>query len=95
VIIASSLFTNCLVERCALVKIGTLAANGLPKYVDEDYRILPCSRPLWSDIETRTGVCNSCFSGWSHPDNAPTPKGEAQIAAAHGVDLAKAGGGRA
>jgi hypothetical protein len=80
-----SLSGYCMVERCILVKTGHLSLEGgnvVAKYTNEDYKIRPHNVPLFTDREQRSGVCNSCLHGWTHPDNAPTEKGHAQIAAA-------------
>lgn len=71
---------NCIVERCRLVRSGHLSGEELTFVVDrEEYRIEPCNTPLFSDKEEAFGVCNSCLSGWEHPDNSPTPKGRETI----------------
>lgn len=72
------LFSTCIVERRIL---GTTTHFTVKEPIS-GYRIAPHNVPLVTSREKRTGVCDSCFSGWTHPDNAPTPKGEAQIAAA-------------
>jgi hypothetical protein len=76
------LFHNCQVERCILWRSGHAFFNGNIVWENEDYRIEAHNVPLWSDRERNSGVCDSCFSGWEHPDNAATPKGLDQIKAA-------------
>lgn len=80
--IASSLFRNCQVERCILRRSGHAFLDGTIKWENEDYKTQPHDVPLFTDREQRSGVCNSCLHGWTHPDNSPTEKGHAQIAAA-------------
>lgn len=80
--IASSLFHNCQVERCILWRSGHAFFGGGILWENEDYKVEPHNTPLFSEREKRSGVCDSCFSGWDHPDNSPTEKGHAQIAAA-------------
>ena len=41
-----------------------------------------CDTPMFSDVERKRGVCNSCFEGWSVEGNMPTPRGYKQIQAA-------------
>lgn len=84
--IASSgfFFHSCQVERCILTRTGYVSLQDdklVSRDTHEDYQIRPHGTPLFTDREKRTGVCDSCFSGWTHSDNAPTPHGEAQIAA--------------
>ncbi len=30
-----------------------------------------CGTPLFGDEERKAGVCRSCASGWTHPENYP------------------------
>lgn len=53
-----------------------------------------CNAPLFGTNrdDMARGVCGSCRKGWTHPDNAPTEKGKALIAAslaAQPVDTAQ------
>lgn len=43
----------------------------------------PCNTPLFTPEERNTGICRSCRSGWTHPDNRPaTAKEIRQLAEA-------------
>lgn len=81
--IASSVFHNCQVERCILWRSGhAFFGTGDVEWVNEDYKIESHNVPLFSERERQSGVCDSCLSGWEHPDNASTPKGQELIKAA-------------
>jgi len=44
---------------------GTMTPNG------QEWTTRACDVPLFSDAERAAGVCRSCASGWTHPENHP------------------------
>jgi hypothetical protein len=72
-------FHNCQVMRCRLVRSGNFSLNPLGdlyiQWNSEDYKIQKCNAPLFEPLEKSLGVCKTCRSGWSVPDNQPTPEG--------------------
>jgi hypothetical protein len=38
----------------------------------------PCGTPLFSEAEKQSGICRSCASGWTHPENYPVNDATAQ-----------------
>ena len=57
-------YTLCHTLRRVLVRLPAKATG--PEWV-----IRACDTPLFSDAECASGVCRSCASGWSHPEDGP------------------------
>lgn len=61
---------SCTVMRRKMVRHGTLnmatgaTADGHSEWVTE-----PCGIPLFAPKHRETGICRSCESGWTHPEN--------------------------
>jgi len=73
----------CKVERRKLIRSGTFnAMTGERKITTTQTVIELCGTPLFGVHERKTGVCNSCFSGWAVEENEPTRRGFAAIATA-------------
>jgi hypothetical protein len=75
----------CEVERVKRITVGRFSDDPRdPKdhfIVDrEEVRTEPCGTPLFTDEETKRGICRSCFSGWQVGGNRPTDRGTAMIA---------------
>lgn len=68
---------SCTQMRRKLVTHGTLnmatgaTTEGHSEWVDE-----PCNVPLFADGEREAGLCRSCASGWTHPNNYPLTEAE-------------------
>lgn len=77
---------SCMVERSLKRQRGALdVATGKLKYVEAEIVIELCGTPLFMEVERETGVCRTCASGWTHPDNSPTSLGRDTIRAAGGT----------
>lgn len=64
--------SSCTVIRRAFVRRGTVSlATG--NYTEDGaaWETKPCGAPLFTDDEHSSGVCRSCASGWTHPENFP------------------------
>lgn len=75
---------SCEVERTFRRTHGKLnMATGA--YTEDRSEIVtePCGAPLFgtSRDDMARGVCESCRKGWTHPENSPTDRGRALIAA--------------
>jgi hypothetical protein len=57
-------YTSCHTLRRVLVRLPIKAA-------DQEWTTRACDMPLFSDAERASGVCRSCASGWTHPENRP------------------------
>ncbi len=57
-------YTSCHVLRHVLVRLPAKAAG-------QEWATRACGMPLFSDLERASGVCTSCASGWSHPEDRP------------------------
>ena len=63
---------SCTKQRRYLVTHSTLnmtsgeSTQGKQEWIEE-----PCGKPLFGDEERKTGICKSCASGWTHPNNYP------------------------
>lgn len=82
---------NCTIERLRLVRSCTWnVVTGAETNVNEEYKIEPCNAPLFDDGEHTSGVCSTCASGWSQPNNEITQDGWAMLkAAGYNVLVAK------
>ena len=75
--------SNCKIERRVVVSHGTF--NPMTKRStirSTTTEIRPCGTPLFSEREIKTGICKSCYSGWSVEGNALTARGHAEVKAA-------------
>ena len=67
---------SCTKMRRMLVKHSTVRFNsdevteGRSEWVTRE-----CGSPLFRDAERVAGVCRSCASGWTHPENYPVEMG--------------------
>ncbi len=57
-------YTSCHTLRRVLVRLPIKAAG-------QEWTIRACGMPLFSDLERASGVCRSCASGWTHPEDHP------------------------
>ncbi len=57
-------YTSCHVLRRVLVRLPAKAAG-------QEWATRACGMPLFSGLERASGVCTSCASGWSHPEDRP------------------------
>ncbi len=57
-------YTSCHTLRRVLVRLPIKAGS-------YDWTIRACGMPLSSDLERASGVCGSCASGWTHPEDHP------------------------
>jgi len=57
-------YTSCHTLRRVLVHLPIKAAG-------QEWTIRACGMPLFSDLERASGVCRSCASGWTHPEDHP------------------------
>lgn len=74
---------SCEVERTVKVTHSTLnMGTGAITKGHSEVVTKACDTPLFGskNEDVVFGVCRSCRSGWTHPDNFPTEKGEALIA---------------
>jgi len=63
-------FGACTVERTFKQTSGTLnLVTGESKMERSEILTGPCDTPLFGDICQETGICDSCASGWEHPEN--------------------------
>src|SRR5690606_8452208 len=42
----------------------------------QEWRDEPCGTPLFSGDNRKDGICRSCASGWTHPENYQLPPEE-------------------
>lgn len=64
--------SDCTTVRRKLVKHGAVnLATGTYEARGATWETEPCGAPLFSDTDRKAGVCRSCASGWTHPDNFP------------------------
>jgi hypothetical protein len=56
--------TSCHTLRRVLVRL-------LIKPAGQEWTIRACGMLLFSDLERASGVCRSCASGWTHPEDHP------------------------
>lgn len=61
---------TCTVMRRKLRRHGKLT-DGEIQFTHEEWVTEPCGSPLFSGDDEIAGVCRSCKSGWSHPNNYP------------------------
>jgi hypothetical protein len=67
---------SCTVVRRVLVSTGHVnLATGKTEMTGEHWETGPCGIPLFSEEESRSGICRSCASGWTHPHNYPLDVG--------------------
>ncbi len=57
-------YTSCYTLRRVLVRLPIKVAG-------QEWTIRACGMPLFSDMERASGVCRSCASGWTHPEDHP------------------------
>lgn len=57
-------YTCCHTLRRVLVRLPAAPAG-------REWTTRACDMPLFSDAERASGVCRSCASGWSHPEDHP------------------------
>jgi len=57
-------YTSCHTLRRVLVRLPIKAAG-------QEWTTRACGMPLFSDLERASGVCRSCASGWTHPEDHP------------------------
>lgn len=63
---------SCQQLRRFKVTHGSLnMATGQYKAGTEEWKTDKCGAPLFGDAARERGICNSCHSGWTHPDNYP------------------------
>ncbi len=55
---------SCHVLRRVLVHLPAKAAG-------QEWTTRACGMPLFSNLERASGVCRSCASGWTHPEDHP------------------------
>src|SRR5579859_4343692 len=72
------LFSTCQVERHFKKRSGKLS-QGSVAWEKTESVIGPCNAPLFGALETQTGICASCATGWTHRHNKPTDAGRKQI----------------
>ncbi len=64
--------SSCHTLRRVLVRHSTMnLITGAMTPTGQEWTTRACDVPLFSDLERATGVCTSCASGWSHPENHP------------------------
>ena len=55
-----------------LVRRSTMnLTTGAMTPTGQEWATRACEVPLFSDLERASGVCRSCASGWTHPENHP------------------------
>jgi hypothetical protein len=62
-------FDNCIVMRRKLLTYSQVRGDGFRRVTGQEWKTQPCNAPLFYEEEKRTGICNSCASGWDHPKN--------------------------
>ena len=64
--------TSCHTLRRVLVRRSTMnLTTGAMTPTGQEWTTRACDVPLFSDLERASGVCTSCASGWTHPENSP------------------------
>ena len=64
--------TSCHTLRRVLVRHFTLnLTTGAMTPAGQEWTTRACDVPLFSDAERASGVCRSCASGWTHPEDHP------------------------
>ena len=64
--------TSCHTLRRVLVRHSTMnLTTGAMTPTGQEWTTRACDVPLFSDLERASGVCTSCASGWTHPENSP------------------------
>ena len=64
--------TSCHTLRRVLVRHSTMnLMTGAMTPAGQEWTMRACDVPLFSDLERASGVCTSCASGWTHPENHP------------------------
>ncbi len=64
--------SSCHTLRRVLVRHSTMnLTTGAMTPIGQGWTTRACDVPLFSDLERATGVCTSCSSGWTHPENHP------------------------
>jgi len=64
--------TSCHTLRRVLLRHSTLSlTTGAMTPTGQEWTTRACDVPLFSDAERAAGVCRSCSSGWTHPENHP------------------------
>ena len=70
----------CTVERTKVIRSYALnLASGEKTFRAETTANETCGTPLFGDVETVRGVCNSCLDGYTYAENFPTERGLKQI----------------
>ena len=57
-------YTSCHTLRRVLVRLPSTPGG-------QEWTTRACDIPLFSDAERASGICRSCASGWSHPEDRP------------------------
>lgn len=69
---------SCTKMRRMLISSGALnAATGETKITASEWVTRECGVPLFGDKERKAGICRSCASGWTHPENYPVEEAAA------------------
>lgn len=64
--------SDCTQMRRMVIRRGTMdLATGTSTLDEGTVETRACGTPLFSDQERKTGICRSCASGWTHPNNYP------------------------
>lgn len=62
-------YSACSIIRTKDVEIGHFNSDGVFVMDRIETRVEPCGTPLFTNLETTTGVCRSCREGWEVEDN--------------------------
>jgi hypothetical protein len=63
---------SCTKLRRMLIRHGTLnMQNGAVTEGAQEWVTRECGTPLFGQTEREHGICRSCASGWTHPENCP------------------------
>lgn len=73
---------NCKIERRVIFTHSVMDLTGKITPRGTSTKIGPCGTPLFSEREIKTGICKSCYSGWSVEGNSLTARGHAEVKAA-------------
>jgi hypothetical protein len=66
------LYHECQQMRRTLIKSGVHdMRTGKTVINSEEWVTRKCATPLFGDNERKAGICRSCASGWTHPENYP------------------------
>lgn len=69
---------SCTKIRRRLVTHSTMnMLTGELTPVRQEWKTEACNTPLFGKAERETGICRSCASGWTHPNNYPAESTDA------------------